>query len=169
MQWSSLPVPLSSHPPSQPLSACSRATLPSAWAVPGTDWNASTTNAPDIGVNPLRISHSCSSPYPENGLSSASGNGLQNNFSANARGNCHEARKLHAALCGWGTSVFWPENHTVSYDTWWSTGFQAKEPTLILSSTQFLRVSTHQPLFSAADIFFKSLTWNTAMIALVCT
>jgi len=56
--------------------------------------NASTTNAPDIGVNPLQISHSCSSLYPENGLSSASGNGLRKNFSANARGNSHEGKKV---------------------------------------------------------------------------
>lgn len=116
--------------------------------------DASAMNAPDIEVNPLWISHSCSSFYPLTRLSSVCGSGLWKNLTADASGELPRRQgSCVQVVTGEGTSVFWPEclglSDVICDEAQIS---RLRNPPYPLPH-KFLWISTHWPIFSAADFF----------------
>lgn len=151
MQWNSLPTLSSSQPSQQPFCTLSNH-ISMGLSCPRHRKDASAMNAPDIEVNPLRIFHSCSSFYPLTRLSSVCGSDLERIWLLMPVGNSHEGSCVQVVI-GEGTSVFWPECLSISDVT------RDEAQTSRLRSPpsplphKVLRISTHWPLFSAADYF----------------
>lgn len=151
MQWNSLPTPLSSQPPPQPFCTLSNHISMGLSCLKHRQ-DASAMNAPDIEVNPLWISHSCSSFYPLTKLSSVCGSDFERIWLLMPVGNSHEGKEVVCKLL-LGKEVLCSDQKCLSVSDGTCDEAQISKPRNppYPLPHKFQRNSTHSPSFSAAD------------------